>query len=228
MLRHAASEPHFGRHLRQRAHADFAVHYSNLGAGQSYNPSSGLDVSYTAVAVPFTPGGSFTLDDIEVAAFLPTTGDYAQFSIYDTLNSLPDYPGTALESFTFTGPPTNNVSLDGFSGTFTAASVLHPLLNAGEEYWVVMDTVSSNAFWNANTMGALGAATTLADPPGQWSLLPSNSQGALALDGTPTPSAEPGSLPLFGSGLAGLLLFVKRRSARTGRYPGHLLKTVTE
>jgi hypothetical protein len=185
--------------------------YSNFGNPQSFNPNFGLNVAFTAVAIPFTPAASFTLDDIEVAAHLPAVDDSATFSIFDSVNFFPDYPGTALESFTFSGPPASDVSPDAFSGTFTAASILHPLLNAGQEYWVVMESVSSSAYWNANTIGVLGAAAT-ADPDGHWNAL-NNTQGAVALDGTPSNIPEPASWLLSGSALSGLLVILSRRKS---------------
>src|SRR3954447_20176450 len=73
--------------------------YSNFGTGVSYsppvsyNPDGGLiaafsgDAPYSAVAIPFSPTASFTLEDIEVAAKFPSSSDSARFSIYGTLNS---------------------------------------------------------------------------------------------------------------------------------------------
>jgi hypothetical protein len=182
--------------------------YSNFGPDQSFNPTSGLIVGYSAVAIPFTPAESITLSDIEIAVILPSADDFATFSIYDSINSLPG--NDRLESFTFTGP-------DALSGTYTAPSVQNPFLNGGEEYWIVMDTVSSNAVWNSNTIGTLGAATILAPTdidPAQWSARTSLSQGTVALDGMPD-SPEPGSWLLISGGMAGFLVFIKLfRTAR--------------
>ena len=188
--------------------------YSNFGTGVSYNPDGNLiaafsgDAPYSAVAIPFSPTSSYTLEDIELAVKFPSSSDSARFSIYGTLNSFPDYPGPALESFTLAGPPTSNISPDGLSGTYTVASLLHPLLSGGQEYWVVMDDVSFpyNTAWDYNTLGVFGTAST--DFEGQW-LASSNIQGAVALDGSPA-APEPASWLLFGSALAGLFMLRQR------------------
>lgn len=205
--------------------------YSNFGEGQSYLLDTGLTPGYSgagAVAVAFTPSFSSTLLNIEVAAFRASSQvpDSVHFAVYDASGE-GGFPGTLLEGFQLSGFGVANTDPqpgDPVSGSVTtsaafrvsAASVLHPLLQMGMQYWLVMDGISDSGdfTWNSNSLGRTGAATILAPPfpgdPALWSALPNYSQGAFALDGNPTP--EPGTLALLLSALA-FVLRPRRRVA---------------
>jgi len=202
--------------------------YTNFGEGQSYLLGTGLTPGYSgagAVGVSFTAANSYYLSDIEVAAFRASADvpDSVHFAIYDNTGQ-GGFPGTLVEGFQLSGfgianpDPQPGDPLPGSvttSSSFrvSAASVLHPLLLAGMQYWVVMDGIgdSGNVTWNANSLQRQGAATILApaspEDPALWSALPSYSQGAFALDGTPTP--EPSTFLMILPLAAGL--YIRRR-----------------
>jgi len=188
---------------------DLACIYTNFGAGQSYISNFGLTPGYTAIGVAFTPSASYLLMDIEVAAYRANaqTADSVQFSIYDSSGG---FPGAILETFSLTGL---GIADDAQTATISAASVLHPLLTAGMQYWVVMHGINpGDVTWNANSTSQFGPATFNApteNDPAFWSLLPNHLQGALAVDGEQV-APEPGTLWLCAP-LAGSLFFFRRR-----------------
>ncbi len=189
--------------------------YTNFGEGQSYQQDVGLTPGYSAVGVSFTPTASYNLLNIQVAAFRANSEIAVNFSIYDSSGG---FPGALLETLTF-----DNLGIpegEPLPGTATAASVLHPILWGGMQYWIVMEGVSpGDATWNWNSTGQTGAATLLApqfegDTP-HWSLLSNYDQGAFAVDGSPIP--EPATLMLGAPLMFALMLRRRRLGARDNK-----------
>lgn len=117
--------------------------YGTFGPGQSYNTVSGWPVGTLFVifaetqkmeaAVSFTPSQDFTFDSFDVAALLDSTSVSNQFTVSLACYSGSSSPGAALETFSFTGM-TNTPAV------YSASSLLHPELMAGEKYWLVMSS----------------------------------------------------------------------------------------
>lgn len=187
------------------AHSD--VIFSSLLPGDSFTTTSALVVgTYTEGPSPGTPvatqwGFSFTptvdatLDSIKFAASY-MSGNNALNVIL--MSDSADVPGTALETFTFTGlSPTGTL--------YTANSLLHPVMNQGTRYWVVLAPQGDGMFgWyeDDSLPGPLAARRDiLATDPG-WFAVSALHPTYFAVEGTVVPI--PGAMWLLGSGLLGL------------------------
>jgi hypothetical protein len=123
--------------------------FSNFGPGESYNldggPVVGLgQVVGNAFTVPTT--SAYRLDSITAAlTFVSGPVNSVTLSLETDINN---QPGKTLESWTLTDLPP--IAHDNPPSTVT--SVLHPLLKAGTQYWVVASnpdpTQTSNNSWN--------------------------------------------------------------------------------
>lgn len=190
------------------------VIYTNFGDGDSYLGGSGLIVTrdgaaWSSVAVSFVPAAAYSLSSIEFAASsLIAGGAGTSVAIFADDDGHP--AGRSLETITLDGKLT---PFGGASALLTVQSSLHPLLEAGETYWVGMNAPRGGlAVWNQTTSLSTGFAAT--DGAGKWSF--SNGvQGAMELEGTPVwetpppvpdpspvpdpppPSPRPGSFPLL-------------------------------
>jgi hypothetical protein len=191
--------------------------YSNFGADQSFTAGVGLTPAYSAVASSFMPDATYAVDEYQIAAYLdsPDLPDTVTFSLYNSVNNL---PGTSLESFTLTdlGYPagTDYAASTPPPGILTEASVSNPVVEAGQQYWIVMSGIDpGNVIWNDDGNETVGAATLGQDAT--WSLLPNYNQGAFEVDGTlvsgSSATPEPSSFLTLAGGLAGLALARKRR-----------------
>jgi PEP-CTERM motif len=148
--------------LPVRADASPIAVYDNFGPGQSYDTGDSWAVlsvaghSGQALAVPFSPASTVTLD----AVLLPLNYLSGTNSVVVSLH--PDVGGqpgaTSLESFTLTGLPTEPTST-----VFQLNSVSEPVLDAGTTYWIAAFPGSSEteAGWLWNSTGALGFSGTL-------------------------------------------------------------------
>ena len=193
------------------AHSD--VIFSSLLPGESFTTTSALVIgTYTEGPPPGTPvatqwGFSFTptidatLDSIKFAS--------SYFSGNNGLNVIlmsdsADVPGATLETFTFTG-------LTSTGTLYTANSLLHPVMNQGTKYWVVLAPQGDGVFgWyeDESQPGPLAARRdSLASAPG-WFAVSALHPTYFAVEGTVVPI--PGALYLLGSGLLGLVALRRR------------------
>lgn len=194
------------------AHSD--VIYSALLPGESFTTTSALVLgtylegpppSQTLVAIQwgfsFTPTIDATLDSIKFAA--------SYFSGNNGLNVIlmsdsADVPGTALETFTFTG-------LSTVGTLYTASSVLHPVMNQGTKYWVVLAPQGDGVFgWyeDDSLPGPLAARRDLLASNTDWFAVSALHPTYFAVEGTVVPI--PGAVWLLGSGLLGLVAIRRR------------------
>jgi hypothetical protein len=196
--------------------AEAVAIFSNFGASHSYDTSAGLPVgnAFTgdnyAQAAAFTPSANARMGSLLIA-LSDVFGQTDPITVALTQTS-GGIPGPVVESFTIAGNTlgplgNNNVPI-------LLTSLLHPLLNAGTQYWITVSTSFNNAVaWNFNNTGDLDhdvEAQSL-DGGSTWALPFGNTRGAFEVASVP----EPDSLALLGSG--GLLLVRSRRGrAATG------------
>ena len=137
------------------------VIFSDLGPSDSYMPNtsyalgSPISTDDYVAASAFTVGGSlsFTLSTIEVAANLVSGTNQLFISIDADSSGL---PGATLESFTINNE-LPQVGTYSSGNLLLATSVIHPLLTAGSQYWVVLSAPDTTwAGWNFNSTGVTG------------------------------------------------------------------------
>jgi hypothetical protein len=136
------------------AHADAGVIFSNLGPGDSFTLTSGRVVgdrttlfgSVTLeIAAAFTPSSDAIFTGVDFAAeLLGQAGDLTVALLADASGT----PGAALETFTVAAPESPSL--------VSIASSLHPVLNAGTEYWLDISSNSTAAWWLDNDQGIDG------------------------------------------------------------------------
>ena len=174
--------------------------YSNFGPpGTAYNVSIGWDIPYTGgnfIGEPFTPAVSTDLQNIQIAL------EYLTQPFDGTIAIEPDAGlgmgpngSTILESFNFV----DNVAFGTAQSPLTFNSLLHPLLNAGQEYWVVVTETSGSGSWMWNNQFANSVLFSANQAPNN------QTQGAFAINAAP----EPTTFVLLAGTL--LLLAISRR-----------------
>ena len=104
--------------------------FNNFGPGDTFVHNGGQAIGVIGgiktAAMPFTPGGNYTLDRIEVAVSLVSGTNQLDVFLTNSANGL---PGLVLESYHFSGAmglfATSNIPI------LSANSALHPLLQIG-------------------------------------------------------------------------------------------------
>lgn len=133
--------------------------YSDFGPGQTYFLAGyGIDTAeQPEIGAAFIPSatGSLSQIDVPVSYFSAGSPPTHPLSIMIS-NDSGGLPGlSVLDSWTL---PAGSVS--GTPSIFSLLSTLHPSLNAGTQYWVVMSTTDFNGFaWYENSTGAMGWAS---------------------------------------------------------------------
>jgi uncharacterized repeat protein (TIGR01451 family) len=140
--------------------------YSDFGTGNSFSTNgwcvsgannSGCGPLVTRyIAAPFVPGSSLVLSGVTVALsyFGGTNG-----AIISLLNTSGELPGTVLESW-----PVSNLPSGGSNSALTAVtSVLHPLLQAGQTYWLEVQPLAADTLdvWYTNNLGSGGGVNNI-------------------------------------------------------------------
>jgi len=175
------------------------VIYTNFGDGDSFLAGSGLivtrdEAAWSSAAVSFVPAAAYSLSSIELGASTLVPGSTgASLSIFADDDGHP--AGTPLET----------IALDGLLSSFgdpspllKVRSTVHPVLEAGQTYWVGMNAAAGGlAVWNQTAALRTGFSTT--DGARNWSAS-GNVQGAVQLNGkvvfeTPLPVIEPPPAP---------------------------------
>jgi hypothetical protein len=191
-----------------------AIVFSNYGPlpdrvnlGNWWQPGGSVFSSVERVdAVGFTPSETVTFDAAELAVMnFNDPAQYTKISIYSDLGGK---PGTSLESFT----PSLPFSLSG-SGTpgLIVLSGSRPVLQAGTQYWLVLNMDSRDYFagirWYHNNTGDTSStaspfATSFSYTPTSetdWDLQNlGQTRPAFAIYGTPIPEPATASIMLLG------------------------------
>jgi hypothetical protein len=192
--------------------------YSTFGEpGDTFNTGGGTAVAgsgsvfhYDAQAMAFTPSTSVTLDSFRFAFFTSSTGYLIDAIITkDSSGS----PGAALETFSSITAPKGTAGV-----ILTEDSIMHPELDAGTSYWLVLqphDPGSSDfGTWNQSLPVAGGGNASRSSPTGAWEAFTFGAQDAFDIQGTPLAVPEPASLTLAGVAAAGLLGYRWRHRKR--------------
>jgi hypothetical protein len=183
--------------------------HSNVFGISGTNSSFG----YVNEAMAFTPSSSVTLDTIRFAAGLFTgSSSSTAIDVIVTTDS-GGVPGTALETF-------SSISVPGSPTIFTEDSVVHPSLDVGSTYWLVMQThdptTSALIGWYFSNPAVPGEESTQFSPGGSWRTPAVTTLPAFEILGASTVTAtpEPASLTLLGVGAAGLAGYGWQRRKR--------------
>ena len=192
--------------------------YSNINPGDSFGPGIAIGLvpftgTFNYAGVGFTPGQNYDLDSLELAVSLSSGPNVLDVYVMSSLGGLPDQ---VLESFALT----NELTAVPATGLVTIDSIVHPELEAGQQYWVVAaGGPATFAFWQQNAHDIEGpnvsgsSLTTL--------LRDSDANVIEALDVNGTVVPEPGSAMLVAGALLLGLAYRNRKGggrcrARTG------------
>lgn len=189
------------------AHADTV--YSNIDPGDSFGPGIAIGLvpftgTFNYAGVGFTPGQNYDLDSLELAVSLTSGPNVLDVYVMSSLGGLPDQ---VLESFALA----NQLTPVAATGLVTIDSIVHPELEAGQQYWVVAaGGPTTFAFWQQNVHGIEGpnvsgtSLTTLVRDSD------ANVIEALDVNGTVVP--EPGNAMLVAGALLLGLAYRTRKS----------------
>ena len=138
---------------------------SNFGSGQSFLTAAVWMVGGqppAEIAASFVSSQDFTLETIDFAA-VSLSGAVTGVDV--SVASGSSAPGATIESFAVSG-------ISGKPSVLTVESALHPLLDAGVTYWIVLSPLDPTAplvGWNQNDQGVVGVSARFDD--GAWSAL---------------------------------------------------------
>ena len=203
--------------------------YSNFGLSDSFVTGSGAVITNAGSLTPdLRPsfelpviGSNQLLSEVDFVTSIESTSDLNQVTV-SLFGDAAGHPGNLIASHQFDGamgvlgetdfPPVTlswNPALDQAGA---------PALTSGNLYWITLDApAGSNVTWNFNNTGQSGY---LVFQSGRWQAT-NQTLGALQVLAVPNSGApvvpEPGTLSLLFAGLAGGILFSRRRRARSLR-----------
>lgn len=172
--------------------------FDNFGPGDTFIHNGGQAIGVIGwlgslvvktAAMPFTSGANYTLDRVELAASLDNGANELDVWLTNTVSGL---PGSVLESYHFSGAmgffATPNIPI------LSVNSSLHPLLQAGSQYWLLATSIQAYAVWNNSTDVGLNVYRFDSDP---WTT-DDGSVGAFRITATPVPESSTALSIFFG------------------------------
>ena len=193
--------------------------YDNFGPGDTYHQNTGWTLSGgSPIDKDWDQGSAFALDSFGMDYYLDTI-DLAvglvsgpnELDVWLMTDSAGE-PDTIIESFHFSD---EMGSFGDLSPPLTANSLLNPLLEADEQYWLIASATGPDtwAAWNLNSTGDVGLRAYRADL-GTWGVS-ERTKGVFRVTGTPisvTPVSvsEPATILLFGSALICVAVFSRK------------------
>jgi hypothetical protein len=184
------------------------VLYSNLRPDESYEPKAIPEcgpesVVTTREAIAFTIPVDATFDGARLALGLFRGANEIDLRLYSDAGG---QPGAVLESIHASGQMPRYLEFS--SGHLVGFdSAAHPFLQAGTYWLLPFAPGDTEAEWNYSepTRPADSAFSTQAEPT-TWQVSP-DLEGAIELNGTPSPAPEPGGLTLTLIALTALGLY---------------------
>jgi hypothetical protein len=192
------------------------VVFNDFGPGDAYNTLGGLPVGGSSggfgqldiSGATFTAASTGTLSEIDVPFFNQSGPGIFNLELHadDGTGKV----GALLESFENIGPATASQTI------FSIVSTLHPLLTAGDAYWLVATPAdpTTAVFWNNNSIGATG--TIYEDFNGSVNYAPGEILPTFRVIASAS-VPEPSSLVLGVSGLAVVGTVTLRCRTKPGR-----------
>ncbi len=173
-----------------------------LGAGQVFEQGEG-----------FRPAGNdFSLSRIELGLGLLQGPNEIDVRLMSDAGGA---PGSVIEAFHLSGVLG---PWPGVNPPVVVDSILHPILTAGEQYWIVLSATSpdTTAVWGDNSFNIFGPHAIRRDGL-PWNVLGNAISSAFRVSGTPlTPIPEPAGLLSLGVGLLILGSYACWRRRRLG------------
>jgi hypothetical protein len=168
---------------------------SNFGPSDQYSSALGWNLETVAQvqAQAFKPTTTEMFTQALIA--LSTRGGPNEISV-ELRNDIGGKPGTVLESITFT----NQLGPFGSPNPpLLWNSTLHPLLNAGQQYWLDARSPLSGSLgiWNDNDTGDTSLTAFSNNGGATWSTSKVN-RGAFEVDGSAAAVPEPSGLIMVG------------------------------
>jgi PEP-CTERM motif len=134
------------------AHASSIVS-SDIQSGDLFGPGVAIGIEpfvgvFNYAGIGFTPSQTYTFDSAELAMSLSSGPNVVDVYLMGSSGGL---PSGILESFVLSGALSSAPSL------VTIDSVMHPVLDAGVQYWLVAaGGASTTAFWQQNVHNVMG------------------------------------------------------------------------